>query len=344
MSDLIKRVASMAARGKAFAALLKVLEHAEGQRPNLLRVLMYHRVDEPDAHLGLYPGLVSATPAAFEEQAAYLAAHYQVVALPQVLAAVRTGTPLPPRSVLLTFDDATRDFAEHAWPILLRHRLPATLFVPTGFPGQPTRAFWWDRLYQAIHETEIRDPLSTALGALPLATPAERGGTFDRFKEYVKTLPHGDAMALVDRLCEALGVGRPERHLLSWDELRRLAREGVTLGAHSRNHPLLNRVSLAEARAEAVGSLRDLEREVGPVPPVFAYPSGGFDGAVVRALREEGFELAFTTASGINDLGTGDHLQLRRIHVGRRTTLSVLRAQLLAWTVCLNRCWPLAAG
>jgi peptidoglycan/xylan/chitin deacetylase (PgdA/CDA1 family) len=113
------------------------------------------------------------------------------------------------------------------------------------------------------------------------------------------------------------------------------------LGAHTQTHPLLNRISLEEVRAEAVGSLRDLEREIGAALPVFAYPSGGVTDEIVRLLEREGFALAFTTEPGINDLGQAHPLRLRRINVGQRTNLTVLRAQLLPWTIYLNRWQPL---
>jgi len=107
----------------------------------------------------------------------------------------------------------------------------------------------------------------------------------------------------------------------------------------------MNRISPEEARAEAVGSLRDLERRVpaeggwGSVLPVFAYPAGGCNGMVAHLLAREGFAAGFTTSRGINCLASADPLRLRRINVGQRTTLSVLRAQLLSWSVYLNRAW-----
>src|SRR5438128_7460507 len=121
----------------------------------------------------------------------FLAANYCVVSMLEVLDAARTGAALPPRSVLVTFDDAYRDFAEHAWPILQRYRLPATLFVPTAFPGHPDQVFWWDRLYRAVTGTARRGHLDTPLGRLPLKTPNHRDRAFTRLKDYVKTLPHG---------------------------------------------------------------------------------------------------------------------------------------------------------
>jgi peptidoglycan/xylan/chitin deacetylase (PgdA/CDA1 family) len=345
-----RRGISYVARSAAFSGFLGLLERADDCRPNLLRVLTYHRVDEPDARPGLDPGLISATPRRFEQQMSYVAANYRVLSMRELLDARQTGTTLPPRAVLLTFDDAYRDFADQAWPILKRYGLPATLFVPTAFPGQPERTFWWDHLCQAVQGTAHREGIGTPLGQLPLATPDDRRRALHRLKKQVKSLPHGTAMALVEQICSELGSASPEHHVLDWDALRHLAREGVTLGAHTRTHPLMNRISPEEARAEAVGSLRDLERRVpaeggwGSVLPVFAYPAGGCNGMVAHLLAREGFAAGFTTIRGVNCLASADPLRLRRINVGQRTTLSVLRAQLLSRSVYLNRAWSLCGS
>jgi peptidoglycan/xylan/chitin deacetylase (PgdA/CDA1 family) len=343
MVPMLKRLASLAAESATFARFIGLLEQAGDDRPNLLRVLTYHRVDRPEAHAGLYPGLISATPEGFEQQMNHLARHYSVIAIADVLNADQSGTGLAPRSVLITFDDAYHDFAEHAWPILRHHHLPATLFVPTAFPDQPARSFWWDWLYQALNETAPRSWLDTPAGRLRMATSAHRRQAFRRLRDYVKTRPHHEMMAWVEQFCSGLGVSQGAHRVLSWETLRQLAREGVTLGAHTRNHPLLSRVSLDEARTEAVGSLRDLERQVGPVPHVFAYPSGQLTPDIVRVVRQAGFALGFATTSGINDLRTADRLQLRRINVGQRTNVAVLTARLLPWSTYI-RPWRAFAG
>jgi len=58
---------------------------------------------------------------------------YAVVDLEQVLDHYTGGTPLPPRAVLITFDDGYRDNLENALDVLGRHGYPAVLFVPIGF-------------------------------------------------------------------------------------------------------------------------------------------------------------------------------------------------------------------
>src|SRR5204862_6462518 len=58
---------------------------------------------------------------------------YTVVSLEQVLDHYVGGAALPPRAILVTFDDGYRDNLENAVPILRRHGYPAVIFVPIGY-------------------------------------------------------------------------------------------------------------------------------------------------------------------------------------------------------------------
>jgi len=338
MIRFIDQALSRAIRSTAFERFVTLLEHADTQRPGLLRVLTYHRVDEPDSRPWMNPGLISATPKVFDKQMEYLAAHYNVVTISDILSAIKTQdkNALPSRAVLVTFDDAYCDFEEHAWPILKHYGIPATLFVPTAYPDHPERTFWWDSLYQAIQYTSKKDNLNTPIGSLSLSN-ASRNQTFKRLKSYLKTIEYSDALSKVKQLSDELGVQPAPNCIMGWDSLRRVAKEGVTLGAHTRGHPLMNRIRSEEARDEAIGSLHDLESEIGQVLPIFAYPSGQFSDEVVSMLKHDGFRLAFTTIRGINNINYADPMRIRRINIGGRTTLPILRAQLLPWMLHLNR-------
>ena len=161
--------------------------------------------------------------------------------LDPVLDRAAGGPPIPARSIMLTFDDAYRDFAEAAWPVLGRLGIPATLFVPTAFPDTD-RPFWWDRLYAALIHTARTQPIETAAGSLALADRADRAAAFRSLRSELKSLPHAAAMAEVDRLVADLGDPGVGSSVLGWDELRSLAADGVTLAPHSRVHPLLERI------------------------------------------------------------------------------------------------------
>jgi peptidoglycan/xylan/chitin deacetylase (PgdA/CDA1 family) len=302
------------------------MERAARPVPGVLPILTYHRIDEPERSPELYPGLIGATPAEFDEQMRFVSSRYRPVSLTELLAIRRGEAALPPRAMLVTFDDGYRSVADHAWPIMRRHSVPLTLFVPTAYPGDPAKAFWWDRLWSALGREDAVVP--TPVGDLPVRTPAERLRTYRRLRGHLKSLPHDQAMAIVDDIGGGAGPEASGASVLGWDELRRLAGDGVAIASHSRTHPLLNKVTRAEASAEILDSLGDLEREIGPTPRVFAYPGGGVDSGVAAVLEEEGFELAFLTRRGLNDLSRADWLRLRRINVGRSSGLTGIRLQL----------------
>jgi peptidoglycan/xylan/chitin deacetylase (PgdA/CDA1 family) len=318
-----------ALRAPLLASIIAQLEKADSRTPNLLRTLAYHRVDNPEARPGFDPALLSASPADFEQQMKFLAEHYHVVSIGTVLEACRGGPPLPPRAVLITFDDGYRDFAEQAWPILRSYGLPVTLFVATGYPDHPECSFWWDRLHNAFRSTQLRGEFETPFGRFMLRTAKQRIGAHRHVKRRLKMLPNEEAMNWVDRLCTALHAPPQDSGALSWEALRGLAREGVTLAAHTRTHPLLTQLEPARVVAEVTEAFSDLNEKIGPTLPVFAYPNGSFSDPVVRELEKLNVSLAFSTISGVDDLSRADPMRLRRINVGKNVTLPLFRARLL---------------
>ncbi|MGH2427412.1 MAG: polysaccharide deacetylase family protein [Candidatus Limnocylindria bacterium] len=324
---------------QAVAWLAATLERVAPPSRDIVSVLTYHRVDEPDHRPELYPGLISATPDQFDAQITFLKQHYEIISISDLLD-VRQGRGRPPRrSLLLTIDDAYRDLAEHAWPTLRRHGVPAAVFVPTAYPGAAVRGFWWDRLYHALMTTRrptLRDGGAAALG---LRSHDDRLIAYRTLRTKLHRLPHEEAMALADRWIAELGAAASSNAVLTWAQLRDLAAQGLAVLPHSRTHARLDRLPPGALEDEIGGSLADLERELGPTSPVFAYPAGGADATAVAAVRRSGFQIAFTTQRGSNDVSRPDWLRMRRINVGGRSALPVLRLQLgaLAWSARLGR-------
>jgi peptidoglycan/xylan/chitin deacetylase (PgdA/CDA1 family) len=231
---------------------------------------------------------------------------------------------------MITFDDAYRDFATAAWPILRRAGLPVTLFVPTLYPDQPTRAFWWDRLHRAIQRPGVERLETTFAPPLPLATSHERVDSLRVLHRLVKAAPHDEAVERVEEVCDVLGEDvLRDNGVLGWRELKRLAEQGVTLAAHTRTHAILSRLSPDRIRDECIGSREDLYDRTRTDLPVISYPDGGHDGCVVRTVREAGFRIGLTTTDGINDLDSADLLRLRRTNITPRTNSLVFRIRML---------------
>lgn len=318
---------------KAFARALtnsstaqRLMARLEQRRPALphhFQVLTYHRVLDGDA---------------FAAQVAFLADQYRIIGMETLLAAVEGRRPLPRHALLITFDDAYQDFADVAWPILQHHGLPVTLFVPSGFAQEKAPAFWWDVVEHAFLHTERHEPLETPAGRLSLESAAQRRQAARRVKQYLWTVPPARAPHEAERLTADLFVAPPRGRVLGWGALRRLAAEGVTIGAHTRSHPNLARLEREEARAEIAGSWHDLCTHLGSVAPVFAYPGGHYRQETVSLVAEVGFKLAFTTQRGANDIRElRSHLELRRNNVTAQATVAELRMRLLQAALPFNR-------
>lgn len=155
----------------------------QSPRMNSISILMYHQVgDFPPVrlHQASYTNI-----SRFRRQMAFLK-HWgaTVLSMSDAVRALRGEMPIPPRAVVLTFDDGYRSFIEHALPVLQRHGFPAIVYVLAQRAGdaadwyavdnQATPALMtWDEIRplpaQGI-EIGSHGLLHTRLAGLPAAT------------------------------------------------------------------------------------------------------------------------------------------------------------------------------
>lgn len=152
---------------------------AVAERWNDIPILMYHRIaDHGPAGLAQF----RLSPSAFEGQLALLrGAGWQGITMRRVAEAIHLGRPVPPRTVVLTFDDAYVDFLEDALPLLHRHGFPATVFVPAGRVGtasdwdaaygEPAPILDWDDIAALVHADVELGSHARSHAALPVLTP-----------------------------------------------------------------------------------------------------------------------------------------------------------------------------
>ena len=153
--------------------IVKRLSHASDRLvppPAGVTILIYHRVG------GGTGGAVDLDPDVFDHQLQHLAEHHSVVTLDDAIAQLTVGQvdgwgasdaatqdsshSGSRRSVVLTFDDGTADFAEYVVPALARHGLPATLYAATGFIDEG-HDFPWGA--PPTSWAALRDALTTGL-------------------------------------------------------------------------------------------------------------------------------------------------------------------------------------
>jgi peptidoglycan/xylan/chitin deacetylase (PgdA/CDA1 family) len=323
----------LAASGVIRTGMLAAAEKVEARMPNILRILAYHRIGLPDEEDGsLDPSLLNTTPVQFAEQMAYLKDNYYIVSAEELIHTLENRGGLPPRSVMVTFDDGYRDFQQQAWPVLSGMQIPAVLFVATDFMNGNGRWYWWDSLYNAFTHTKCSELALPPYGNWQLETDLQRRQAGQEVKMLLMNMDHRPAMDFLDRIVEALNEPQPKtRLLLNWSELALLKQDGLSIAAHTRSHPILSRVSLKTVQEEVSGSLQDLREHLGGTLPIFAYPVGhqaDLNRYLPGILHNEGIQAAVTMIAGHNVLGKIHPLQLRRVGMAPHMTLNEFRLAL----------------
>lgn len=214
-----------------------------------LPILTYHRVHRVPRGAGGNALPFSLAASAFEEHLATLRAlGFASATLHDWRAAMVHHRPLAKRAVAFTFDDATADFAELAWPLLKRYGFRALLLVPTDaadsgeyldrLTGERHRALSWSDLV-ALQEDGVEvgchsrsHPFLTRLS--PVRVVEELASSRARLQEklgrpiHTLAYPFGDENALVRHLAGACGFvyGLTCRSQASslWDDLLSLPR------------------------------------------------------------------------------------------------------------------------
>ncbi|MDD4939805.1 MAG: polysaccharide deacetylase family protein [Candidatus Omnitrophica bacterium] len=102
-------------------------------------ILMYHSVDP-----GAKPqNRLAVTPETFERQMRFLKERrYNVLPLESLASLIKEGRRIPHKTVCITFDDGYKNFYLHAFPILKKYTLPATMFIITGEVERHDRLSW----------------------------------------------------------------------------------------------------------------------------------------------------------------------------------------------------------
>jgi peptidoglycan/xylan/chitin deacetylase (PgdA/CDA1 family) len=94
-------------------------------------------------------------------------------------------------------------------------------------------------------------------------------------------------------------IDQKNADMMSWDQIRTLARDGVTIGAHSASHLHMAANDAAKNRADIERSNARFRAELGAVPAIFAYPYGETSRAVSALVAEMGYRAAFGQHSGV---------------------------------------------
>ncbi len=268
-------------------------------------IFMLHQV-RPEPPLAFEPSrILKVTPDFLEAVIEQIRdSGFDVVSLDDVPGRLRNGGERP--FACFTFDDGYRDNRDFAYPIFKRHRLPFAIYVSTDF-ADGRGDFWWLTLERVLR---VAPHITLAMNGeghhFPLGTVAEKERAYFEIYWWLRSIPEALARAAVAELAAAHHIDYRDTQnglIMSWDELRALAADPlVTIGAHTKSHLALGKLSERTARAEMKESIARLESELGRPCRHFSYPYGCTNSAGAREFeiaKELGLLTAVTTRKGL---------------------------------------------
>ncbi len=210
------------------------------------------------------------------------------------------------RFVALTFDGAYKDFVTAAYPVLARHHVPFTLYIPTAFPdgvGEP-----WRLALEKIIAKEQRFGLmiNREEQHFQIRTVEQKYEVYEYIESWMRRLAPADLTAALGDLCRrySLDLATLSRDtFMTWQDLDKLAADPmVTFGSATVNYPALSTLKENGARREMTMANAVIDAALHRSVKHFAYPFGDRDSfrrAHVVMADEAGFASAVSTIAGI---------------------------------------------
>jgi peptidoglycan/xylan/chitin deacetylase (PgdA/CDA1 family) len=248
----------------------------------------------------------------------------------------------PRRFVCLTFDGTYKDLITSAYPVLSRHRVPFTVYVPTAFPDGVGEA-WWLALEQVIaRESRVSLVIDRRERHFTTRSTAEKYHVHEFLESWMRTLAPPELSAAIRDLCKRYSVDLEKlsrEAAMDWGDLTRLAADpNVTIGSATVNHFALSNLRDAAALREMTMGKAVAETAFHRTIRHFAYPFGDPISwrrtHLVMAAEEVGFSSAVSTIPGVVEAAGRTNLYaLPRISWdGRLRSLRAMRVLLAGVT------------
>ena len=277
-------------------------------RQRRLLILCYHSISIDDEHE--WSGTYSMSPALLEARLRMLRdGRYNVLPLDEAMRRLYEGT-LPPRSVVLTFDDGMFDFYARARSLLQQFGFPATVYLTTYYSeySKPIFGLFCSYLLWRARMRGTTPDTSALLGYSTRWRLADADGRARAHRELMEfadreqlSLP--ERTELAERLTELLGddyaaiLAKRILTVMTSAEAAEIAREGVDVQLHTHRHRTPNDHALF---------LREIADNRARIDPIrgntarhFCYPSGVYRDEFLPWLREAGVQTATTCDPGL---------------------------------------------
>jgi len=283
-----------------------------------LRCVLFH--DVADTESAFTKGLGGTIrPEKFEAALRFLNRHYNPVSLQQVLASFE-GQPLPPRPVLVTFDDAYKSVAEVAAPLCAEFGVPAVFFVNAACLDNRQLAL--DNLICYVANVSGLDTINAAIQTVKGCGDCEVRSLAEVFARFLPTISLRARKSFREALVRLARINEPDLAAeaalyLSSRQLRDLAAFDFEIGSHTYTHVNCRSLLVEEFTEEIDQNRAVLEAASGRKVTSFSVPYGSstdLTGDLLRHFQRSSYEAVFL-AEGRSNSPRADRCRLNRISI-----------------------------
>jgi peptidoglycan/xylan/chitin deacetylase (PgdA/CDA1 family) len=245
------------------------------------------------------------------------------------------------RFACLTFDGGYKDLMVSAYPVLSRHGVPFTIYLPTAFPDGLGEA-WWLALEEVIaRETRLSLVMDRKEQHFNIRHISEKYELYEFLEGWMRSLAPSDLSAAIKDLCTRYSVdlaALSREASMDWGDLATLAADpNVTIGSATVNYPVLSSLKHAVALREMMMGRAVAQAAFDRDVRHFAYPfgdRGSWRRHHVAMAEEAGFASAASAISGVVEAEgrTNLHALPRIAWDGRQRSLRAMRVILSGMT------------
>jgi peptidoglycan/xylan/chitin deacetylase (PgdA/CDA1 family) len=255
----------------------------------------------------------------FQSALKFLTKHYTPVSLQEVLSSF-DGEALPPRPVLVTFDDAYASVSEFAAPLCAEFGVPAVVFVNAAYLDNRELAL--DNLICYVVNVFGLDPINRAIRSVQIGEHSEVRSLTEIFSLYLPSISLETRRAFQSALRQMSGINEFELALkanlyLTSQQLRDLAGFDFEIGDHTYTHVNCRSLLLQELTQEIDQNRMALEAISGTKVRGFSVPYGSsadLTNNLLAHLYRSGYQAVFLAEGSANSAQT-DRWHLNRISI-----------------------------
>lgn len=303
-------------------------------RPNGLYCFNYHRIGDPEKSK-FDPNVFSCDERTFEEHLRFYKENFDILTINELNELQKSRKKLVKKYALITFDDGYVDNYELAYPLLKKHKIPATFFIATDFI-EKEKLPWWDEIAFLLKNCNQK---TLQLENWKTPINLDRTAKNSNIKEVLQRIKADSSKQMDEKILSLKKVLNlppnytpPHKDLfMNWDMLKDMEKNGMTIGSQSCSHRIMSHLSIQEQFNEASNSKIILSRQLKNNIVCFAYPVGGnssFTKVTEDILRKLKYTFGFSFVSGINRTINNHCFHLKRFSVDSNCSNEQLKKQI----------------